>query len=38
MGVLAKTLLLWIATPIQYLMEKADALIPSSFIQMLSKI
>ena len=38
MGVVARTLVTWIATPIQYLMEKADAVIPTSFFQMLSKI
>ena len=28
----------WLTTPFNYLMEKADALIPNSFIQMISKI
>jgi tetratricopeptide (TPR) repeat protein len=38
MGVVARTLLSWISTPVQYLMDKADAYMPSSFFQMLSKI
>lgn len=38
MGVVAKTIIHWIATPLQYLLEKADALMPASFLQILSKI
>jgi hypothetical protein len=38
MGVVARTLLTWISTPVQYIMDKADAYLPSSFFHMLSKI
>jgi hypothetical protein len=38
MGVVARTLVVWLTTPLNYLIEKADALIPNSFIQMISKI
>ena len=38
MGVVARTLVTWIATPISYLLEKADAVMPTSFFQLLSKI
>merc|ERR1719346_619721 len=36
MGVVARTLLTWISTPVQYIMDKADAYLPSSFFHMLS--
>eukprot|EP00096_Caligus_rogercresseyi_P005657 TRINITY_DN21626_c0_g1_i1.p1 TRINITY_DN21626_c0_g1~~TRINITY_DN21626_c0_g1_i1.p1 ORF type:complete len:576 (-),score=173.47 TRINITY_DN21626_c0_g1_i1:264-1991(-) len=38
MGVLAKTVIAWISTPLQYLIEKIDVLIPNSFLHILSKI
>uniref|UniRef100_A0A0K2SY94 Protein ST7 homolog n=1 Tax=Lepeophtheirus salmonis TaxID=72036 RepID=A0A0K2SY94_LEPSM len=38
MGVVAKTVIAWIATPLQYLIEKIDVLIPTSFLHILSKI
>lgn len=38
MGVVARTLLNWISTPVQYLLDKADAYLPSSVFHMLSKI
>jgi hypothetical protein len=38
MGVVARTLINWITTPFNYILEKADALIPNTFIQMISKI
>jgi len=38
MGVVARTLLSWVSTPVQYMMDKADAYLPSSFFHMLSKL
>ena len=38
MGAVARTVVIWVATPIQYLLDKAEAFIPTSFFQMLSKI
>jgi len=38
MGVVARTLVTWIATPVSYALEKADAVMPTSFFQLLSKI
>jgi len=38
MGVVARTLLSWVSTPVQYMMDKADAYLPSSLFHMLSKL
>lgn len=38
MGLLARTLLSWVSKPVQYVMDKADAYLPSSFFHMLSKL
>lgn len=38
MGVVARTLVSWVATPVQYVMDKVDAYMPASLFQMLSKI
>merc|ERR1719447_906249 len=38
MGVIARTILMWVSAPLHYILEKADAVLPSSLLHMLSKM
>ena len=36
--VIARTILMWVSAPLHYLLEKADSVLPTSLLQMLSKM
>jgi len=38
MGVIARTILIWVSAPLHYILEKADSVLPTSVLQMLSKM
>jgi len=38
MGVIARTILMWVSAPLHYILEKADSLLPTSFLHLLSKM
>merc|ERR1719382_1756866 len=38
MGVIARTILMWVSAPLHYILEKADSFLPTSFLHLLSKM
>ena len=36
--VIARTLLMWVSAPLHYILEKADSVLPSSLLHMLTKM
>jgi len=38
MGVIARTILMWVSAPLHYILEKADNVLPTSLISLLSKM
>ena len=38
MGVIARTILMWVSAPLHYILEKADSVLPSSVLHMLTKM
>merc|ERR1719268_347606 len=38
MGVIARTILMWVSAPLHYILEKADSVLPTSLLHLLSKM
>jgi hypothetical protein len=38
MGVIARTILTWVSAPLHYILEKADSVLPTSLLHLLSKM
>ena len=38
MGAVARTMLGWVATPVQFLLDKAEGLLPNAILQSLTRV